>query len=81
MHVEVEHMLATGRIDVLAETSRYIYVMELKLSCNGGLESAASQIRANRYTAPFEVDAHQTIALAIELDDQGKGLVGWKVVE
>lgn len=31
LKVEVEHMLATGRIDLIAQTSRYIYVIELKL--------------------------------------------------
>ena len=31
LNVEVEHMMATGRIDMTVKTSRYIYVIELKL--------------------------------------------------
>ena len=39
-----------------------LYVMELKLSNNGGVLA-------------------DVVALAVELDAQGKGLVGWKRVE
>ncbi len=79
--VEVEHMLATGRIDILVKTSRYTYVLELKLTNNGGKESAARQILDRQYTVPFESNEQEVIALAIELDDMGKGLVDWKRVE
>ena len=79
--VEVEHMLSSGRIDILAKTSRYIYVFELKLSNNGGVEAAASQISDRRYTEPFKADKRPVIALAVELDSEGKGLLNWKRVE
>ena len=78
--VEVEKMIATGRIDMVVETTQYIYVLELKLSDNGGLDAAAEQIRAKQYAEPFKADKRKVIALAIELDDRGKGLVDWKEV-
>ena len=78
--VEVEKMLATGRIDMVVETTQYIYVLELKLSDNGGVDAAAEQIRAKQYAEPFKADKRKVIALAIELDDRGKGLVDWKEV-
>ena len=78
--VEVEKMIATGRIDMVVETTQYIYVLELKLSDNGGVDAAAEQIRAKQYAEPFKADKRKVIALAIELDDKGKGLVGWKEV-
>ena len=81
VRVEVEHMLATGRIDILAKTSRYIYVIELKLSKNGGIEAAKKQILTNNYLEPFKADKRKVIGLAIELDDLGKGLLDWKIVE
>ena len=76
--VEVEKMIATGRIDMVVETTQYIYVLELKLSDNGGVDAAAEQIRAKQYAEPFKADKRKVIALAIELDDRGKGLVDWK---
>ena len=78
--VEVEHMLATGRIDMVVKTSRYIYVLELKLKNNGGKDAAASQIKSNNYLEPFKADSRQVIGLALELDDLGKGILDWKKV-
>ena len=79
--VEVERMLATGRIDMVVYTPRTIYVLELKLSNNGGITAAEKQISANQYAEPFKADKRKVIALAVELDSEGKGLVDWKEVE
>ncbi len=51
---------------------------ELKLSNNGGIDAATQQIRDKQYAEPFKADKRRVVALAIELDDQGKGLVDWK---
>lgn len=78
--VEVEKMIATGRIDMVVETTNFIYVLELKLSNNGGVDAATEQMKAKQYAEPFKADKRKVIALAIELDDMGKGLVDWKKV-
>ena len=77
---EVEKMIATGRIDMVVETTNFIYVLELKLSNNGGVDAAEEQMKAKQYAEPFKADKRKVIALAIELDDKGKGLVDWKEV-
>ena len=78
--VEVEKMIATGRIDMVVETIHIIYVLELKLSNNGGIDAATEQIRSRQYAEPFKADKRRVVALAIELDDKGKGLIDWKEV-
>ena len=78
--VEVEKMIATGRIGMVVETTNFVYVLELKLSNNGGIDAATEQIRAKQYAEPFNADKRKVVALAIELDDKGKGLVDWKEV-
>ena len=78
--VEVEKMIATGRIDMVVETTNFVYVLELKLSNNGGIDAATEQIRAKQYAEPFNADKRKVVALAIELDDKGKGLINWKEV-
>ena len=78
--VEVEKMIATGRIDMVVETTNFVYVLELKLSNNGGIDAATEQMRVKQYAEPFKADKRKVIALAIELDDKGKGLVDWKEV-
>ena len=71
---EVEHMLSTGRIDILCITPHYTYVIELKLSKNGGVAAAEKQIKDNQYLEPFKADKNRkVIGLAIELEDLGKG--------
>ena len=79
--VEVEKMISTGRIDMVIYTPHIIYVLELKLSNNGGLASAEKQIISNQYAEPFKADKRKVIALAVELDDLGKGLLDWKEVK
>ena len=79
--VEVEKMIATGRIDMVVENTNFIYVLELKLSNNGGVDAATEQMKAKQYAEPFKADKRKVIALAIELDDMGKGLVDWKEVK
>ena len=78
--VEVEKMIATGRIDMVVEVTNFIYVLELKLSNNGGVDATEEQMKAKQYAEPFKADKRKVIALAIELDDMGKGLVDWKEV-
>ena len=79
--VEVERRLSTGRIDMVVETERYIYVIELKLSNNGGIAAAERQITDNKYLEPFRGTRRTVVGLAVELDSEGKGLVDWKAVE
>ena len=79
--VEVEKMIATGRIDMVVETTNFIYVLELKLSNNGGISAAENQMKEKSYTEPFKADKRKVIALAVELDEKGKGLIDWKEVE
>ncbi len=78
--VEVEKMISTGRIDMVVKTINVIYVLELKLTNNGGLVAAEQQIKNNQYVEPFKADNRRVVALAVELDDKGKGLVDWKEV-
>lgn len=78
--VEVEKQISTGRIDMVVFTRRIIYVLELKLSNNGGVTAAEHQIKDRQYVEPFKADGRKVIALAVELDDMGKGLIDWKEV-
>lgn len=81
IRVETEKMIATGRIDLVAYTWRHIYVIELKLSNNGGKEAAARQILSRQYMEPFKADRRQVIGLGLELENDGKGLLGWERAE
>lgn len=81
LNVEVEKMISTGRIDMTVKTSRYIYVIELKLRNNGGKDAATKQILNRQYMEPFKADKRKVIGLGIELDEEGKGILDWKRAE
>lgn len=65
----------------IPKTLKYIYVIELKLTNNGGKTAAEKQIKSNLYTEPFKADKRKVIAQAIELDHMGKEMVDWKEVK
>ncbi len=79
--VQVERMVAQGRIDLVVWTVRTVYVIELKLKNNGGLSAATKQIKETGYMEPFKNGPHKVIGLAIELDDQGKGVLDWEEIK
>ena len=78
--VEVEKMIATGRIDMVVEVTNFIYVLELKLSNNGGVDAAEEQMKAKQYAEPFKADKRKVVGLGIELDEEGKGILDWEMV-
>lgn len=45
-----------------------------------GIYAATEQIRAKQYAGLFKADKRKVVALAIELDNLGKGLTNWKEV-
>ncbi len=76
-----ERMQAGGRPDIVTFAKNYVYVIELKLEGNGGVEAAAEQIRDRHYTEPYLTDGRPVIALAVAMNDEGKGLTEYKVVD
>jgi hypothetical protein len=65
----------------LAKFFEFNALMRLKLRNNGGKEAAVRQIIDCRYMEPFKADRREVIGLGIELDEEGKGLIDWKVAE
>ena len=81
LKVEVEKMIATGRIDMTITTSRYLYVIELKLRNNGGKDAATQQILDKQYMEPYQEDKREIIGLGMELDEEVKERLDWTIVE
>lgn len=81
LRTEVEHMMAGGRIDIVASNALRTFVIELKLTKNGGLKAAEQQLLSHRYADAFRTEGQTVTALAIELDDEGKGVLAWSCVE
>ena len=63
-YVKVEYHTVRGRVDLVLQTDRFIYVMEFKL--DGTAEEALRQINEKRYAQPFELDGRKLFKVNAE---------------
>lgn len=63
LDINVEYNTSEGFIDILIQTTDYIYVIELKI--NGTAADAICQIDKNHYAAQFETDSRKTFKVGI----------------
>lgn len=78
-YVEVERHTANGRIDVLIQTAKHIYVMELKI--NQTADAALQQIDDKGYAQPFATDGRRLFKIGANFSTQTKLIDDWKVEE
>ena len=76
-YTQVELPTSDGRMDVVIQTSDYIYIIECKL--DGSAEDALQQIESKNYAAPFAMDKRTIIKLGINFSSKTRGVESWKV--
>ena len=79
-HVKEELQVADGRIDLVVETSNIIYVIELKMSDNGGTSAATQQIITRHYKDAYCASHKSVVGLALVFDKDNRGLKDWNKV-
>lgn len=77
----MDRRLPLGIQDLTAEGKSYVYVMEQKMDCNGGVASATNQIRARHYADVYAASEKKVISLALDFSKESRGLKRWNVVE
>ena len=60
---QVEYHTSEGRIDLVLQTDKFIYIMEFKL--NGTAEEALQQINDKHYALPFEMDERKLFKICL----------------
>ncbi len=78
-YVEVERHTTRGRMDILIQTSQYIYILELKLDQSA--EVALRQIEDKGYAQPFEGDSRKLFKIGINFSTKTKLIDDWKIAE
>ena len=76
-YVKAEYHTSEGRVDLVLQTDRYIYVMEFKLE--GSAEEALQQIEAKHYARPFEADPRQLFKIGFNFDNTTRNIEKWIV--
>ena len=76
-YVEVEKATSNGRIDVLIQTDKYVYIIELKRDQNP--DDALDQIDQKGYDWPFQADGRKVFKIGANFSTKNRRLEGWKV--
>jgi hypothetical protein len=74
-YVKAEYHTSQGRIDLVIQTNRFIYVMEFKF--DGTAEDALQQIRDKQYALPFATDSRQVICIGINFSSATRNIDRW----
>ena len=78
-YVKAEYHTSQGRIDLVLQTDKYIYVMEFKL--NGTAEEALLQINDKRYALPFAADSRKVFKIGVNFSNVTRNIERWVVEE
>ena len=76
-YTKVEYHTNEGRIDLVLQTDKFIYIMEFKL--NGTAEEALQQINDKRYALPFEADGRKLFKIGINFSEKTRNIEKWVV--
>lgn len=71
----IEYKTASGRIDLLVKTHKYIYVFEFKMD-KSALE-AISQIDSKDYLIPFSADERQVFKIGANFSSKTHSIDDW----
>ena len=76
-YVEVERHTSNGRMDIVVQTERYVYVMELKR--DGSAEEALQQIEVKGYAKPFASDPRKLFKIGVNFASATRRIEEWKI--
>ena len=77
--VKTEYQTSEGRVDIVLETDKYVYIIELKRDKSP--EIALQQIEEKGYDKPFLASGKKIIKLGINFSSETRTIDGWKMAE
>ena len=76
-YVNTEYQTSNGRIDILLQTEKYIYIIEIKT--DGSADEALEQIKAKGYGRAFAGDERRVYRIGVNFLKESRRIEGWKV--
>lgn len=76
-YVKAEYHTSEGRVDLVLQTDKFIYVMEFKL--NGTAEEALQQINEKHYALPFASDPRKLFKIGVNFSKKTRNIEKWIV--
>ena len=77
-YVKAEYHTSEGRVDLILQTDRFIYVMEFKL--DGTAEEALQQIEDKGYALPFASDPRTLFRIGVNFSAKTRNIEKWLVI-
>lgn len=74
-YVKAEYHTSYGRIDLILQTDRFVYVMEFKLE--GTAEEALRQIDEKNYALPFAADPRKLFKIGVNFSNETRNIERW----
>ena len=68
----MEYHTSRGRIDLVLQTDKFIYIMEFKL--NATAEEALQQINDKHYALPFETDGRRLFKIGVNFSAETRNI-------
>ena len=78
-YTQVEYHTSKGRIDLVLQTDKFIYVMEFKL--DGTAEEALQQIHDKHYALPFASDGRKLFKIGVNFSAETHNIEKWIIEE
>ena len=76
-YTQVERHTSNGRMDILVQTDKYIYIMELKMDASA--DEALKQIEDKGYAKPFAADARRIFKIGVGFSSETRRIKEWKM--
>ena len=77
-YTQVERHTSNGRMDIVVQTDKYVYIMELKM--DAGADEALQQIEDKGYAKPFAADARRIFKIGVGFSSETRRIKEWKMV-
>ena len=78
-YTETERHTSDGRMDMVVQTTDYIYLFEFKLDKSA--DEALAQIEEKQYALPFANDPRKLYKIGVNFSSETRRIENWKVVE
>lgn len=77
-NVKVEEKTSNGRIDLLIETPRYVYIIEIKRDSTA--EDGLRQIEDKGYALPYKNDGRKIFLIGMNFSTEKRRLDKWQII-
>ena len=76
-YTQVERHTSNGRMDIVVQTDKYIYILELKMDASA--DEALQQIEDKGYAKPFAADPRKLFKIGIGFSSETRRIKEWKM--